>query len=437
MEEVPPGYYIEAATDTLNKCPNNVSGNGYFRQGWISYSLGIDSGNGTTVCTPCGEGILSRPKEFDEAEALMAAFKSANNQTLDDYQGLCPPGRTTLYIAGNGTFQNTIDDCLVIPGHGVFSSTAANPWNPITRSPSLSAQPCPLGFYSVGDATNGIQTQNPVCQKCAVNQFTLDVGSRSCDVCNAGFGIPVTSTSTNTSDCDTCLYGSYSFAGQSNLGDCVRSCPVDSCCVAQWEALNDAETVGNCRQVIMPPAAPDTTTAKLYYKLPPAGLIAAASMKNVSASSELQTGSGLKVSAASLQVAGKVDEQGRVVFDGSVGPTRSSPDAVKAKTISSGLYARCSVAQWASLAENGFMGTSPFPEDIEKDATYIQYNVQCNSEASCKQFCDSLSTCWGFVFVPGRGFAIRGGEDRLEVRTFFAVPDPNKPPGFNLSALQW
>jgi hypothetical protein len=201
--------------------------------------------------------------------------------------------------------------------------------------------------------------------------------------------------------------------------------------------LNDEETVGECRQAIMPPAAPDSTTAKLYYKLPPAGLIAAASLKNVSKSAELLTGSGWKVSAASLKVAGTVDEQGRVVFDDSKGPARSSSDAVKAKTISSGFYARCSVAQWASLAENGFMGTSPFPEDIEKEATYIQYNVQCNTEGSCKQFCDALSTCWGFVFVPGRGFAIRGGESRLEVRTFFAIPDPNKPPSFNLSALQW
>jgi hypothetical protein len=86
--EVPPGYYIQNATETLKKCPSNVNGTGYYRQGWISYSLGIDNGDGTAVCTPCGEGILSSPKEFDEAEALVAAFKASNNQALDDAPGL-------------------------------------------------------------------------------------------------------------------------------------------------------------------------------------------------------------------------------------------------------------------------------------------------------------------------------------------------------------
>jgi len=147
--------------------------------------------------------------------------------------------------------------------------------------------------------------------------------------------------------------------------------------------------------VVLAAAGPDTTTAKLYYKLPPSELIAAASVKN----------------------------------DTSV---------VKAKTQSSAIYARCSLGSFASLASDGLVGTSPFPDDIEKARDFVRWNeARCNSEKSCEATCDSLATCWGYVFVPGKGYAIRGGEMQLGFRTFFASPDASLAPSLNMAGFTW
>jgi hypothetical protein len=65
---VPPGYFIKqtGSDGELIKCPGDVSGNGYFRSGWVTYKQALDTGDGTTACTACGAGILSEPVDADE-----------------------------------------------------------------------------------------------------------------------------------------------------------------------------------------------------------------------------------------------------------------------------------------------------------------------------------------------------------------------------------
>jgi hypothetical protein len=176
---------------------------------------------------------------------------------------------------------------------------------------------------------------------------------------------------------------------------CLKTCPEDSCCINQFEAVDPAdEETGTCKRAVLAPAGPDSTTAKLYYKLPPSEVIAAASASN--------------------------------------------DTTAKIKTQSSGIYARCALDSYASLAASGEIGTSPFPDDIEKAKTFVRWNeARCNSEQSCETTCDSLATCWGYVFVPGSGYAIRGGEMQLGFRTFFAVPDATLASSLDMEDLLW
>eukprot|EP00775_Hariotina_reticulata_P006505 gene6505-6732_t len=111
---------------------------------------------------------------------------------------------------------------------------------------------------------------------------------------------------------------------------------------------------------------PNNEQPKLYYKLPPSELVAAANAAN--------------------------------------------DTKVKAKTQSSGIYARCD------------LGTKPWLADPLKN------------EATCEATCDALATCWGYIFVPGpgKGDAIRGGEMQLGARTFFTVPHD-----FSIVNMEW
>eukprot|EP00775_Hariotina_reticulata_P005083 gene5083-5324_t len=176
---------------------------------------------------------------------------------------------------------------------------------------------------------------------------------------------------------------------------CLKTCPVESCCINQFEAVDpDDEETGTCKRAVLAPVGPDSSTPKLYYKLPPSELIAAATVKN---------------------------------------DTR-----VQVKTQSSGIYARCDLTDFIDKAADGTIGTSPFPDDIEKAKTFVRWNESgCNSEATCEATCDGLATCWGYIYVPTKGYAIRGGEMQLGFRTFFVVPDASQISAFEMEALEW
>lgn len=98
----------------------------------------------------------------------------------------CPPGRSTEYVPGFGYYQQTIDDCKVLPGYGVFSAAAdsQDPYNPdpSTVVSSMTAGKCPVGFYNdVGDSPAGSWSENPACIKCPDGQSTSAPGGASCD----------------------------------------------------------------------------------------------------------------------------------------------------------------------------------------------------------------------------------------------------------------
>lgn len=91
----------------------------------------------------------------------------------------CPEGRATYYQPGNGTYQDSLDDCIVPAGAGIYSSESSDPWSP-TPDNTLPAKPCPVGFYSTGEE-EGSTTSNPTCQPCADGASTVGTGSTTCD----------------------------------------------------------------------------------------------------------------------------------------------------------------------------------------------------------------------------------------------------------------
>jgi hypothetical protein len=89
----------------------------------------------------------------------------------------CPEGRTTLYTPGDGSFQDSINDCIVPPGSGVYSGNDTDPWNPTNpTSPTTPAKECPIGFYS----TNETLQASPTCKQCENHSSTTTPGSTSC-----------------------------------------------------------------------------------------------------------------------------------------------------------------------------------------------------------------------------------------------------------------
>jgi hypothetical protein len=93
----------------------------------------------------------------------------------------CPEGRVTAYVPGDGSFQNSLSDCKVPPGHGVYSADADNAYAPTVRTASLKAEKCPMDYFSAGDTEQGQRTRNPTCMKCPDNAYTSLSGQAACD----------------------------------------------------------------------------------------------------------------------------------------------------------------------------------------------------------------------------------------------------------------
>lgn len=162
------------------------------------------------------------------------------------------------------------------------------------------------------------------------------------------------------------------------ITSCVEACPAGQCCVAELEKVDDVYVCKRAQLAVTFSLTTGSATdkARMYYKLPPS-----------------------EIAAASVNTS-------------------------TAKTIASGIFAVCDVSAFASDVEGGFIGTSTDPTKVEQDRTSIEWNgAKCNSEASCQQACIADATCWGVVYHPVKGFAMRGGEDRLDTRTFFSSPD--------------
>eukprot|EP00775_Hariotina_reticulata_P005178 gene5178-5416_t len=214
----------------------------------------------------------------------------------------------------------------------------------------------------------------------------------SCLKCQSGLAPPLNYTGSRVDKTQVCQLPPGRFWELNVVRDCPRGLYRENYVLVtdKFEAVDRSnEEVGTCKQFIMAPVGPDNSTGKLYYKLPPSELIAATS--------------------------------------------------VTIKTQSSSIYARCLLpTAETNLTADGLVGTSPFPDDIEKDKTFVRWNEgKCNSEATCEATCNGLATCWGYVYVPGKGYAIRGGEMQLGFRTFFAVPDATLATSLAMDTLLW
>lgn len=439
-------------------CPPNTYG-----------AVNDTAGLGAAPCKACPKNTFSFEGSTNYSECYNKAgfgyTSEGANQCPDGFYASeasmepcmqCPPGRTTWYEPGNGFYQQSIDDCKVPPGYGLFSAEAADPWNPDPASVTaeLRAEKCPVGFISTGDSEPGAWSANPTCQACPAGQSTAAIGSTSCDVCAPGWGIPATKPNSNdTVDCEPCPYGTFHVGGSLRCSDCpntpfnhpvgdkyisygitfasgmsgpetcvprrsqlpapagarlaidpslwsnatltgvdfvtcIESCPAGYCCIAQWEVEGST-----CRTAKLAPVGPlyAAVGASLYYKLPPSQLIAAASQSTQNSSSSSSEGSGAE-------------------------------GTVRAKTQPAGIYARCAMdVAWVEQAKLGRVGTSTDPARVE-EKDVVEWG-ECSSELTCRHKCEANAACWGFIYVPGSGFALRGGEDQLGTRTFLVSPD--------------
>jgi hypothetical protein len=179
-------------------------------------------------------------------------------------------------------------------------------------------------------------------------------------------------------------------------------------------------------------ASVDDGKPRLYFKLPPSEMIAAASVKrpaNLTQSSG-NSSSGSGNGTAGVGAVYTDTAAGNRTAVGTAAGAQSPDNAVKAKTMASGVFAICDMTDWQQLAEEGWIGTSPNPMLVEEDRTVAEWDVLgvCSSETSCHKSCVADSSCWGFIYVPGKGFTLRTGEMWLGVRSFFVSPDPAQTP---------
>uniref|UniRef100_A0A383VQR0 Tyrosine-protein kinase ephrin type A/B receptor-like domain-containing protein n=1 Tax=Tetradesmus obliquus TaxID=3088 RepID=A0A383VQR0_TETOB len=442
----------------IKPCPANTYGVANTTYGLINapckactknlYSLEAST-NFTACLNPGGFGYTS-----EGANQCPDGFWAAKDSMAPCEQ--CPEGRTTLYVPGNGTFQDAIEDCIVAPGSGVFNGSDTNPWSPTDpTNPNTPAKQCPIGFYTNNDT---LATSN-TCQACPNHGSTTAPGSTSCTVCAAGYG-----KASLGAACTACAYGSYNqgtsescnacpqttfndFVGDGYtsygitfktglvgpescvprraqlpkpVGDrfglpdamftvnvtvsgtdnaavkaCVEACPADQCCIAEIEKSDSGIS---CKHARLAPLSSDTANSKarMFYKLPPSEIAAA---------------------------------------------SKTDSKDVKAKTMASGIYAICDIEAHKADAAAGKLGTSPDPTKVEAGRDSIEFNsANCKDAATCKAACAADAACWGFIYVPGSGFALRGGESWLGGRSFFVSPDGNGAAGVagpDMNALAW
>lgn len=217
-----------------------------------------------------------------------------------------------------------------------------------------SCAPCTCGYYSTGQGTS--------CTACPSTAFNHFVGERYVSV-----GITFFTNATGPETCvprysqlprpagDRLALNDAVFspvaAGSGSVAACVESCPDNKCCIVQFEAgSNGAPNV--CKHALLAPTgavADNPIIPRLYYKLPPSMLIAAASI-NTSA---------------------------------------------QAKTQYSSIYMKCDMSPWGDLPATGEIGTSPNPALVEMAKQTVEWNAAgCTDESSCSDSCNTNAACW-------------------------------------------
>jgi hypothetical protein len=375
---------------------------------------------------------------------------------------VCPRGRTTSAIADE---QKSINNCYVRPGWGLYKkANLADPWvvtvaelaSVTPGNTDIVAQQCPAGYYSTGAIAPSI---NAECTKCTGGRTTPEPGATSsaeCSVCDEGYGQTTEGGacsicprgqyskgydgSTGITPCTTCpslnFYYTSSFsmtnaeseivatgttfragapsvqncvpkisqlasdAGQrmftmasptadpsaTTASTCATGCDATKCCFAEFRYTGNAGA-GTCHRIVTDPLTAAATTAfSLYYKLTP--------------------------SEPGLDMAGAA----RAAAVGGV--ERNS--GVRPAWMSSGLYARCAMPGTPPVDQTA---AGAFSWPISGHSTWRTLtNLQ-----TCKDRCDELATCWGFIFnridgANGDACLLRTGQDVRNVRSLFALP---------------
>lgn len=187
--QIPPGYYIKVdapggPTGNLTTCPTNVSGQGYYRSGWTSYTdITARDTNGTTACTACGAGILSDLTDIDELGG----------------------GNDTSKLVAGSSFS-----CYIEAGWGMVPAGVA-----ADQTLQYSAMECSNNTYGVANKTYGLQSTP--CKPCQRNLITLQPASTNYTQCvnPAGFGY-------SPGGATVCAPGTYT--SQGSMQGCI-ACP--------------------------------------------------------------------------------------------------------------------------------------------------------------------------------------------------------------------
>lgn len=241
--QIPPGYYIKITnladtTGTLTTCPGNVTGQGYYRSGWTSYTdITARDTNGTTACTACGAGILSAPTDIDELGGGNDTSKLVAGSSFSCYieagWGMVPAG-----VAADQTLQYTAVECSNNT-YGVANRTyglQSTPCKPCQRN-LITLQPAstnytqcvnPAGFgYSPGGAT-----------VCAPGTYTTQGSMQGCTACPAG------RTTADNSTLQTAITDCYVMPGYGVYNGTNGTSP--------WDFTTPAAPAGKANLTVMP-----------------------------------------------------------------------------------------------------------------------------------------------------------------------------------------
>lgn len=138
-------------------CPGNVTQGSYFtgfyRAGWLSYqdTTVRASGDGSTVCTKCGDGILSTPRDIDES-------RGGNDSTA-----LVPASSFSCYMEAGWGMSVT----------GMVDSA--------TNLMQFNAVLCANNSYGVSERTYGLVSAP--CKPCQRNLVTVGPGATNWTQC--------------------------------------------------------------------------------------------------------------------------------------------------------------------------------------------------------------------------------------------------------------
>ncbi|WIA16345.1 hypothetical protein OEZ85_013043 [Tetradesmus obliquus] len=455
--QIPPGYYIKVATlgDTLTTCPTNVSGQGYYRSGWTSYTdITARDTTGTTACTACGVGILSALTDIDELGGGNDTSKLVAGSSFSCYieagWGMVPAGVV------NNTLQYSAVECSNNT-YGVANKTyglQSTPCKPCQRN-LITLQPAstnytqcvnPAGFgYSPGGATGEMSSSVVQCDRCPAG-FEFTNGPGSCSACPAGkyqpgyLGNDASGSTPNFGaglSCLTCpttlsVYissngtekefnstGTTYRTGAASRDECVPKTAQLGIDVGTKFFGNNAllSNITISGSLTSPEGCMDTNCGSTQCCFVQFDY---AYRKNGTGGPATRSCLVVKMDAASSSVTNNLLYYKMLPSD-AIAAASLTKGGVEAKAMSSGLYARCSLPIAWTAAE--------VYDDHKAIGKKIANTIPASNLTECKRRCDMMSICWGFT-VQGGQCQLRGGIDEQDVRSFFRNPADSTTQGW-------